>query len=978
MFKDARVDLDSVIEAMPQMADAYWHRHIIYVIQGDMNTALNDLTNIIRHNQNQPRVYLARAEIYQKQGDVTGAILNYSQALKRDANNAETYYKRADLFEEKGDILLALEDYTMANKLCPSNTIAILKKGKYNFERGAYSVAVADFTAMLEQEPYNSIARTYRGRANAKMGKYTSALEDLSCAIHLDPGNHLPFYHRAVLLRKENPKRALQDFSVSIVLNSTVKNSKSFLHRGVLYADLHRYEEAVPDFEVVVELDWNSVEAHINLGLICQLHLKQFKRAIRCFAAAIDVDPTQHRAYVCRGDAYKAIKKFGLALIDYTRAIHIRPDVARYYLYRGKLLLEMGHLDQAAQHIRFASVLNTDTDGTGPAALQKAVVQSFLHNYDDAIFVLDRAAGLDPSPSQYILLGKTYLKAKRYSEAVDNFEKALMYLRRCRSTIIPVVGGEMDYKTDLHNLNKNPKILRQEMPKSAAEVYFLIGKCHVESGNYPSALDALNSAIRINPSYSEAYFQRGLVRIWVKSQRPLLDFNRALAYNPNYFQAYLTRAAYFGMKGRYSKAMFNCNEALKIQPNSVRAYLYRGALKFEIKNYALAVEDLSSAIKLDALCSIAYYNRAVCYQYLGQNKEALCNYGIVLLLEKELNQRVLLNRGLLYYQSEDYDNALVDFKLAVTDSPDNALLYHTLGLCYHRNNQLKEALKSLSHAMTLKDHFIHAYISRGNVYMSLNTEQGSKLSKRDYCRALLYDPTNLTAHVNLGIALQSYGKMNEGWKQFTSAIKIDPNCHLALEARSIVNLQMGHLFGAFCDINSAVNLHPTPTMLTNRGVIQQYMNDSANAMNDFQQAIEADPTYSLAYFNAANLYFNMRLFEKALKYYDAAVKNSVNDEGAVLNRAIAKALLKDYKGALIDFDTAISLNPFAAHSYFNRGNLYLAMGENAAAEDDYRKALSLSPKDSSSYNQLAVALGRQFKKVEALDNYKQAIKLNER
>ena len=52
------------------------------------------------------------------------------------------------------------------------------------------------------------------------------------------------------------------------------------------------------------------------------------------------------------------------------------------------------------------------------------------------------------------------------------------------------------------------------------------------------------------------------------------------------------------MKGRHSKAMFNCNEALKIQPNSVRAYLYRGALKFEIKNYTLAVDDLSAAIKL--------------------------------------------------------------------------------------------------------------------------------------------------------------------------------------------------------------------------------------------------------------------------------------------------------------------------------------------------------------------------------------------
>lgn len=59
--------------------------------------------------------------------------------------------------------------------------------------------------------------------------------------------------------------------------------------------------------------------------------------------------------------------------------------------------------------------------------------------------------------------------------------------------------------------------------------------------------------------------------------------------------------------------------------------------------------------------------------------------------------------------------------------------------------------------------------------------------------------------------------MNEAWKQFTAAINIDSNCHLALEARSIVNLQMGHLFGAFCDVNKAVEEHPTPTMLTNRG-----------------------------------------------------------------------------------------------------------------------------------------------------------------
>ena len=72
---------------------------------------------------------------------------------------------------------------------------------------------------------------------------------------------------------------------------------------------------------------------------------------------------------------------------------------------------------QIFDYCRFASVLNKETEG--PAALQKAVVQSFLHNYDDAILVLDRAAGLDPSPSQYILLGLLYLAHSRYYTCYD-------------------------------------------------------------------------------------------------------------------------------------------------------------------------------------------------------------------------------------------------------------------------------------------------------------------------------------------------------------------------------------------------------------------------------------------------------------------------------------------------------------------------------------------------------------------------------
>lgn len=51
-------------------------------------------------------------------------------------------------------------------------------------------------------------------------------------------------------------------------------------------------------------------------------------------------------------------------------------------------------------------------------------------------------------------------------------------------------------------------------------------------------------------------------------------------------------------------------------------------------------------------------------------------------------------------------------------------------------------------------------------------------------------------------------------------------------------------------------------LLTNRGVISQYMGDKSTAMQDYQKAISVNPDYSLAYFNAANLYFFNRQFEK--------------------------------------------------------------------------------------------------------------------
>ena len=47
-------------------------------------------------------------------------------------------------------------------------------------------------------------------------------------------------------------------------------------------------------------------------------------------------------------------------------------------------------------------------------------------------------------------------------------------------------------------------------------------------------------------------------------------------------------------------------------------------------------------------------------------------------------------------------------------------------------------------------------------------------------------------------------------------------------------------------------------------VLLQFMGDIVNAMKDYQAAIKKDPSYSLAYFNAANLYLGHRQFQQVL------------------------------------------------------------------------------------------------------------------
>jgi tetratricopeptide (TPR) repeat protein len=222
------------------------------------------------------------------------------------------------------------------------------------------------------------------------------------------------------------------------------------------------------------------------------------------------------------------------------------PDQNGAMVLRGNILLAMGKLDLASFCVEVAaklqslsspeedktpSVSSSSMKMSASSPQQQAIVHSFLEQYDFALAIMERECSYHPTATNYRMLGTLRIKAKRFDEARDAFEKCI-------------------------------KICSTNPTSQTAELYgaYLdLSKCLIQLKRYPQAVDQLSTLLKIQQSNqsAEAYLQRGIAKMRMfekysaqelaklsSNRRPLLDINKALVIQPNSAEAYLTRAAW--------------------------------------------------------------------------------------------------------------------------------------------------------------------------------------------------------------------------------------------------------------------------------------------------------------------------------------------------------------------------------------------------------------------------------------------------
>jgi len=88
------------------------------------------------------------------------------------------------------------------------------------------------------------------------------------------------------------------------------------------------------------------------------------------------------------------------------------------------------------------------------------------------------------------------------------------------------------------------------------------GTAHMAKAEYDQAIACFDKAIRIEPSFAEAYCNRGTA-YYEKGQcdAAIADFSRAIEIEPDFAQAYYNRAVAYYDKVEYDKAMQDVHKA---------------------------------------------------------------------------------------------------------------------------------------------------------------------------------------------------------------------------------------------------------------------------------------------------------------------------------------------------------------------------------------------------------------------------------
>lgn len=195
--------------------------------------------------------------------------------------------------------------------------------------------------------------------------------------------------------------------------------------------------------------------------------------------------------------------------------------------------------------------------------------------------------------------GNIRIEQKDFQGAMEDFNKAIELKYEDAYNNRGILKNRLgDYKSALEDFDR--AALHVKLDK--AKVWYNRGIAKLNLGDHKGAEEDFGRAIDMDPKYSSAYSNRGLVRYekLADLEGALKDFDKAISLDPADPYPYYNRGNVRLRTGRYAEAVSDYDRVLQMEPQFVAAHFNRGVAFLKLNNIEAACSSWTKASELGA------------------------------------------------------------------------------------------------------------------------------------------------------------------------------------------------------------------------------------------------------------------------------------------------------------------------------------------------------------------------------------------
>lgn len=453
--------------------------------------------------------------------------------------------------------------------------------------------------------------------------------------------------------------------------------------------------------------------------------------------------------------------------------------------------------------------------------------------------------------------------------------------------------------------------------------YCQLAKIRLQNRNQKGASEAIDKALRIEPTHTEALFLRSQINmIEGKTDDAAVDvFVKTLEHFPDDRDILRTVSNIFAARQRFDETAIDIyRRALRENPNDIPTLRALAAAGRIAHDPALVIDVV------ERLGTLGQMNPELTVQLAQAYDEVECTDPKVERVLREALRQEPENPGytrllalVLLKQDKTDPDAMAVYEHAAKDSPDDIAIGRQLVKAYNRNSRYNEALKLAQVLLQSapNDEELQRLVALSSLY-------GNKIDDAisEYKQLLARNPNDREAIVNLALAYAQKGMTDDvAGRYYQQALDITPdneNLHLIMAK---VHATRGDLVRCVECYQKALKAKPQ--------VEEKVLRHCEALLNEFTQALRV-----------------RWFFCEVLVAYNR-LREALDQLGIIFETTPAQA-----KNVLIAIDKILNKDSKNTMALLKRGEILMSLGRAADARASLERSFTLQPNSHETQNAL--------------------------